>query len=186
VATNANHILDEKFVPHEVEGSIEIDEFIVGDEAFEVRAPASYAVTCTALEDGIIAQGEVSMPVRASCSRCLEPFETTICSPVDTMFYYEPTNDEDGDPYPIVDEYGHIDLEAELIEDLIVAAPFAPLHDEGCRGLCPVCGVNRNDTTCSCAEDTVDERYPFAGLDELLALSSRSDEDLSVEGEDVR
>ena len=173
-ALDVNDALDATFVPHTVTGTLDIDEFIVGDEAFAVQAPASYSVTLTALEDGIVASGEVALPVVADCSRCLEPFQTAITSAVDTMFYYEPTLDEDGDPYPIVDEYGHIDLESELIEDLIVAAPLAPIHDQDCKGLCAICGVDRNTTACTCADDLLDETHPFAQLDEILGSAKSS------------
>ncbi|MCL2818842.1 MAG: DUF177 domain-containing protein [Actinomycetia bacterium] len=165
---DVNYALDEKFVPHPLAGTLDIDEFIVGDQAFAVQAPASYEVTMTALEEGLLAQGTVWLPVSARCVRCLEPFEMTITSPVDSMFYYVATVDDDGDPYPEVDEYGHIDLEAELIEDLVVAAPFAPIHDPSCKGICSVCGKNRNAGQCTCEDDLLDERHPFAALDSLL------------------
>ena len=166
---DVNSVLDEKFIPHERAGTIDIDQFKVGDEAFAVQAPASYQVMLTALEDGLLTQGQVTLPVKVACARCLEPFDTAITSSVDTTFYYEPTVDDDGDPYPEVDEFGHIDLDSELIEDLIVAAPLAPLHDPDCLGICEVCGANRNIDPCRCAEDVVDETHPFAGLDALLA-----------------
>ncbi|MCL2491951.1 MAG: YceD family protein [Coriobacteriia bacterium] len=165
---DVNYALDERYVPHQLAGTVDIDEFIVGDEAFAVQAPASYEVTLTALDEGILAQGEVSLPVRGKCVRCLEDFDIVISSEVDSMFFYEPTQDDDGDPYPEVDEFGHIPLEAELIEDLIVASPFAPIHDETCKGLCPDCGTNLNTDPCHCNEKP-DDDHPFAVLDALLA-----------------
>jgi uncharacterized protein len=165
---DVNNVLDERFVPCVFEGTIDIDEFIVGDEAFAVQAPASYVVSMTALEDGIVVQGTVALPIGTACARCLVDFDTAITATVDSMFYYVPTVDDDGDPYPEVDEFGHIELDAELIEDLIVEAPLAPLHDPECKGICFMCGVDRNIDSCTCEDDAVDETHPFAGLDALL------------------
>jgi len=164
---DVNYILDERYIPRHLEGTVDIDEFVVGDEAFAVQAPASYSLDLTALDDGLLAQGRVTFPVTTTCVRCLKPFGMVIDSRVDSMFYYEPTVDDDGDPYPEVDEYGYIDLEQELIEDLIVAAPFAPLHDEECKGICQTCGNDLNTNPCSC-DELLDETHPFAGLEALL------------------
>jgi len=43
-----------------------------------------------------------------------------------------------------------VDLEALVREQIILLAPLKPLCSEGCRGLCPTCGVNLNQETCSC------------------------------------
>jgi uncharacterized protein len=35
-----------------------------------------------------------------------------------------------------------------------------------CQGMCPTCGINRNDETCACVDDDIDPR--FAALKKLL------------------
>ncbi|TLM81247.1 MAG: hypothetical protein FDZ75_07980 [Actinobacteria bacterium] len=83
-------------------------------------------------------------------------------------FYLRP-----GDTAPAEEEAekvapdGTIDLAPALVAALTVEAPFAPLHDEECLGLCPECGVDLNETTCDCAEEP-DGSHPFAALQGLL------------------
>jgi uncharacterized protein len=49
---------------------------------------------------------------------------------------------------------------AELVrENLLLALPAQPLCDEGCRGLCPRCGTNRNGGTCPCSATGLDPRW---------------------------
>jgi uncharacterized protein len=49
---------------------------------------------------------------------------------------------------------------AELVrEQCYLALPMKPLCREDCRGLCPVCGVNRNRETCACVTNWVDPRF---------------------------
>ena len=51
-----------------------------------------------------------------------------------------------------------IDLTEVVREQLYLALPMKPLCREDCKGLCPVCGVNRNRETCTCQEVWVDPR----------------------------
>jgi uncharacterized protein len=39
-----------------------------------------------------------------------------------------------------------------------LALPMKPLCRDDCRGLCPVCGGNRNLVACACAQRTPDPR----------------------------
>lgn len=45
-----------------------------------------------------------------------------------------------------------LDLGPMLREQVILANPMQPLCHRDCRGLCPVCGEDRNVLTCRCAE----------------------------------
>ena len=51
-----------------------------------------------------------------------------------------------------------IDLGEVVREQLYLALPMKPLCREDCKGLCPVCGVNRNRETCTCQQEWVDPR----------------------------
>jgi len=50
---------------------------------------------------------------------------------------------------------------------LVIEAPFAPLHDPGCAGLCATCGTDLNVETCTCGEAAA-EGHPFSALKDLL------------------
>jgi uncharacterized protein len=49
----------------------------------------------------------------------------------------------------------------------VLEAPFAPLHDEECAGICPECGADLNQGPCGC-ETAVRGPHPFAALEGLL------------------
>jgi uncharacterized protein len=44
-------------------------------------------------------------------------------------------------------------------EAWLLAVPGFVTCRDGCRGLCPTCGADRNETACGCAERVVDERW---------------------------
>jgi uncharacterized protein len=46
---------------------------------------------------------------------------------------------------------------------------MVPVHSEDCKGLCPVCGADRNEKACSCAVATMPEKEnPFAALKKII------------------
>jgi len=53
---------------------------------------------------------------------------------------------------------GKADLVQLVSEQIYLALPLKPLCREGCKGLCPHCGVNRNEESCDCKEAWIDPR----------------------------
>ena len=53
----------------------------------------------------------------------------------------------------------HIDLEQPLRDLIVPELPIVPLCDPECRGLCPTCGVDRNETLCECDTAPSDPRW---------------------------
>jgi uncharacterized protein len=130
-------------------------------------------------------EGEVAGTLELACGRCLTRYR----HPVRERFrlVLEPAGsrvpaDPEGaaalvrDGVYLSDEPGsgwfrgsEIDL-GSLIQELIALAfPVQPLCREGCRGLCPHCGADRNAESCECSELRPDS--PFAAL---RALRGRS------------
>jgi uncharacterized protein len=57
-----------------------------------------------------------------------------------------------------------IELADVATEQVILSVPMKVICGPECRGLCPVCRVNRNMTQCNCAPPQPDS--PFASLKE--------------------
>jgi uncharacterized protein len=51
-----------------------------------------------------------------------------------------------------------IDLLQLVREQLYLLLPMKPLHSDNCKGLCPNCGTNLNETTCECKIEWEDPR----------------------------
>ena len=51
-----------------------------------------------------------------------------------------------------------IDLVQMIREQMFLAMPMKPLHSDDCKGLCPSCGANLNETTCGCRNEWIDPR----------------------------
>jgi uncharacterized protein len=52
-----------------------------------------------------------------------------------------------------------IDVTDMVRSELLVLLPLKTLCRADCRGLCPVCGVDLNESTCSCSTEITDSRW---------------------------
>ena len=162
-------ILDNLGGTIEVSDALPLTELDVGDEHFAMREPVRFDVALTNGGTGIVAMGTVIAEVTATCARCLVEFPLTIEGVVDG-YYVEHGLTENIPEEQEVDELdaeGYVDLLPEIMEALVLEAPFAPLHDEECAGICPECGADLNTEPCGCAS-APDSTNPFASLGTLL------------------
>jgi uncharacterized protein len=113
--------------------------------------------------DDVVVTGQVGATVPATCGRCLEEFPVGVRVPIDVRFIPRPPTGhhvELGSDDLDLDFYDHDELNlATLVEsETALALPMKPLCREDCRGLCPVCGGNRNLVACACQERAPDPR----------------------------
>lgn len=106
--------------------------------------------------------GQMEADVNYVCARCLTPFTQHMHVPFSESFTTDESLvlDEDSDIQLLESE--EIELEPLLSEDFLLEIPTFPLCSEECKGLCPTCGVNRNEQPCSCKNERIDPR--LAGL----------------------
>lgn len=118
--------------------------------------------------------GRVRATLEVACGRCLEPFVLPVDAAIDLTYVPHPTEVSD-EEIELTDEdlttahYRHqvIDLGDMLREQFYLALPMRPLCREECKGLCPQCGTNLNQSTCACQPRWEDPR--LAALRTLMA-----------------
>ncbi len=120
------------------------------------------------------------------CVRCLKEYEDAVELPFEAVYRpaagsHEPpravrSRPAGREPQPAaIEEEGEgdedavytldgdqIDLAGMLREQIILGTPMQPLCRADCRGLCPVCGQDRNERDCGCADTGLSS--PFAVL----------------------
>jgi DUF177 domain-containing protein len=115
--------------------------------------------------DEIRVKGHVTVQMEAECDRCLEP----AACPVDGDFElcYRPVAEGYGGDTMIDPseaemgfyEGGGVELNDVLREYVLLSMPMQRLCRAGCKGMCPVCGKNRNLSECHCPRETSDDRW---------------------------
>src|SRR3954468_20842514 len=135
------------------------------EQDFTLVAPVSLAFDIFKDKAQFRLVGRVQTVLELPCSRCLEPFTL----PVDQTFdlRYQPHAENTGEGEREIEEddlttafyeNDEIDLGQLMREQFYLALPMKPLCRDECKGLCPVCGINRNRDECACASGWEDPR----------------------------
>ena len=121
----------------------------------------------TRTDMGIWVLGSLRANVSAECSRCLAHVEEPLDTEISEQFY--PTVDissgtaktsqmiEDGSFR--IDATNELDVREVFRQVLIGTMSMKPLCKLDCAGICPDCGVNRNESKCNCGEGYRDPRW---------------------------
>ena len=110
--------------------------------------------------------GRYTVVMAAQCDRCLGRARF----PLDAGFdlFYRPMSDiaceeeieiDEGEAEIGFYEGSGIELEDILREQVLLALPMQRVCSEMCKGICPVCGKNRNESDCQCRNDASDDRW---------------------------
>lgn len=109
----------------------------------------------------VVAMGEVEAGLQTSCRRCLADVVVPVREPLSLAFQagIDEAEAERREVYVLPSRSRELDLTEAIREHVLLAAPRFATCDEACRGLCPHCGVNLNEATCTCGSEAVDERW---------------------------
>jgi uncharacterized protein len=127
----------------------------VGDTVVADGADLRVETLLEAVSDGILATGSAEAPWVSTCARCLRPINGSVRGEFREMYSEHPIEE---DTYPVVN-HEKIDLELVGRDAVLIDLPLAPVCRPDCAGLCPVCGVDHNDTTCACTTEVADPRW---------------------------
>jgi uncharacterized protein len=117
------------------------------------------------IRETVYLEGQLKTTVSLPCSRCLEM--TSL--PVSCRFSYifspsggaqveeQELSAEDMDTLYYEDET--IDLDPIVYEQIVMNIPIKALCRDSCKGLCPVCGINLNEGSCQCRDQSGDPRF---------------------------
>ncbi len=111
-------------------------------------------------------RGHLKVEVVAECDRCLEPAPYRIDSDFD-LFYRPDVREEPGEEVAIDPSEADVgfylgdglELRDVLREQILLSLPMQRICRPSCRGICPVCGQNRNVVECDCQSRRVDDRW---------------------------
>src|SRR5580698_1127196 len=117
-------------------------------------------------------KGNFSGVFETPCARCVEPVQHPLSGDFDLLFR-PPGVDVESSEHAISTpeteigyyENGGLALEDVLREQVLLSLPARTLCQPDCKGLCPRCGQNRNETACDCDSGPSDPRWEaLAGL----------------------
>ena len=101
---------------------------------------------------------ECKAQYKTQCARCLKALDG-VCSVSFVRTVATKLESEDDEEYLLVGEGSVINIDEAISEELLLSLPFRSLCREDCKGLCPKCGCNKNETECSCVTKELDPRW---------------------------
>jgi len=129
------------------------------DQILGLDGPLRVKVKVSKAVDKFLIKGAIRGAVRIRCDRCLEPFHRDVKSQFH-VYLVVPREGSDQEEIELLDE----DLEVDFVrgdtidlsdivrEQIYLSLPMQSICRENCRGLCPVCGADLNETSCSCGK----------------------------------
>lgn len=114
------------------------------------EAPVRVALTLQSYAGGVSATGTVEAPWHGVCRRCSTPVLGITRVAVRERFE-DAAGPGDDEAYPI--DHDVVDLAPLARDAILLDLPLAPLCREDCAGLCPRCGIDRNEESCQCSAE---------------------------------
>jgi len=140
---------------------LEIHEAIESDA---ILSPIKARLRIEKVGTEVLVKGDLTADIKLQCSRCLKDFYSVLTVPVDVV--YHPVGELKEDKHEIKVEELDMDFysgeELDLIhlmrEQIILNIPMKPLCSDLCKGICPKCGMDLNEGSCSCSGKDIDPR----------------------------
>lgn len=126
-------------------------------------SPVHVFGTCTAVKDTVWVRAGIQADMQLACANCLRETVHHGEASFEACFDRHP-DPEDPDLFSFE---GHtLVLDDAALGALWLEMPMRILCQAACKGLCPTCGANRNETACACQKEA--QKHPFSALATLL------------------
>jgi uncharacterized protein len=162
---------DETFAPGEIDFQ---------DDEIHQAGPLHAGGTAELLpntEDQVRVRGKFEVSMETACDRCLGralfPLDSSFdlfYRPVSFIAREEEVGLDEGEVELGFYQGGGMELEDILREQILLLMPMQRVCSEDCKGICPSCGKNRNETPCDCKDEHSGGRW--AALQELRNLET--------------
>jgi uncharacterized protein len=141
-----------------------VDAFSASDLAItdlKLNIPVTVTLTIDKGATEIAIEGQVASAAHCVCDRCLTEFDLPLHGTFNTIASFSniPTAAQDDNIIPLAPTAHEIDLTEYVHDTLLLGVPMKILCREDCKGLCPICGANRNEVDCQCQAAEPDDRW---------------------------
>lgn len=143
-----------------LEVPLEMMCFDGGAGRFEIAEKTPVTLDVSNIENGKARiQGHVRLTFRTACDRCLTEVPTVLDLDFERVALSTETAEEDeaADDMDFMED-DQLNVETLVYDEIIGNWPAKVLCREDCRGICPVCGQNRNERECGCDTFVPDPR----------------------------
>jgi uncharacterized protein len=127
---------------------------------FDFEKPMQSEVEIKRAGRSVLIKGKVQTTLRLQCVRCLKEFSYPLSTTFELTLHplkESPTEEEtelgSEEMESSFFEGGEIHLSEIACEQVFLEIPYQPLCQQGCKGLCSVCGRDLNLSSCECVKE---------------------------------
>jgi len=128
----------------------------------EFRNEVTVHATLEKSSGQFLLRASVSTSAEVACDRCVALFLQPLQSKYQMYYLWAEPEEDRYDPAEVqVLAAGQtvIDLTDDVRQTVLLSLPLKHVCREDCRGLCPLCGRNLNEGSCTCTETHEDGRW---------------------------
>lgn len=153
--------LDENNELIQFKGNLNVEEFNLGGRDIVIVGPVEYEGEVFKVDDGKAIDIRVNFIYSEVCHRCLTPTRIKIRTMLSGKLVKgkeEIDSEYDGYDELLYYENDILDPEEYVLNHVILSLPMKSLCKYDCKGLCPTCGADLNNTICNCIQENIDPR----------------------------
>lgn len=113
--------------------------------------------TAEKVTDALLLSGTIKIELLRICGRCLKETKDTQIKKFDWTFEIKDKNE--------------IEITSDVRELIVLDRPMVYLCSDTCKGLCPQCGVNLNESECLCPKTA--KTHSFQTLKTLISKKEK-------------
>jgi len=139
-----------------VEGEISPDDSLFEGIEVALHEPLRLEMEARSVGEGVLVRGRMRTVLELECRRCVKSVVLPVDETVDMLFEELDEEEEDelgGEIYPLPSRGDDLDLRPALREQILLRVPQYVVCSEACRGLCPQCGTDLNESSCECVPE---------------------------------
>ncbi|MBP1744819.1 MAG: hypothetical protein H6Q58_1797 [Firmicutes bacterium] len=149
--------LKKKSAHKTIDLDVELKGFDYDYEYIKIIKPIQFRGQLNMLGDLFKLQGNITGTIELTCSRCLVKYPHELNIEVDEKFSNDKEALDEDDDVIFIDS-DTLDITEIVLSNIILSLPIKRLCKEACKGLCPMCGTDLNNSSCSCMTEEVDPR----------------------------
>ncbi len=156
---------------HLLEGEENASSFGFPETVVAVEDPVHFAFRVTRDGPTFVVSGQVDVAARRTCDRCLGVFSEDVQVDLREVYHLGdgnfPQSDPDDDEVHFLGRGAtRVDLAPVIRQRVMLELPMKSLCRDDCKGICPTCGISRNEAACQCATESDPRWRALGGLGE--------------------
>ncbi|MDR2736280.1 MAG: DUF177 domain-containing protein [Gracilibacteraceae bacterium] len=137
----------------------------MGADLLTIEDGLNVCLNIALVDNTFIVKGTIQTQIKVACARCLEDFIDSVHVAFEDEWFSADDLPEHlhGIPDTYPDDIYCLkqeepDITERIMEHFIVNLPMRFICSDNCRGLCPQCGNNLNNSPCACQHQAIDPR----------------------------